>query len=293
VELLDKRLEGAKARNDQRLQAALERHRERFLERLDEISLLEAGRDYRSELGSDTKLEIAGAPGNRAGAVTDMKTANALAKLKEYRNKLYFSGNSSQALSTLEKVIGKLSQQERSHIGPTLTRRLLRLGETLDRAEQRAGAVPRPQTPQTPQGAPQGPRPPSSTGRPPPAGARSQSDPGPTTRMLAAYQRYYEGMSPDEAEVDLRAEMAQDPSLPARGIPSPRTLAKQQAYSRLYPNRPLTMRIPDVPPPGAAPQPVTPRPGATRTGPRAPDAAGSATAHAPEPGGAAVGAVLR
>jgi hypothetical protein len=293
VELLDKRLEGAKARNDQRLQAALERHRERFLERLDEISLLEAGRDYRSELGSDTKLEIAGAPGNRAGAVTDMKTANALAKLKEYRNKLYFSGNSSQALSTLEKVIGKLSQQERSHIGPTLTRRLLRLGETLDRAEQRAGAVPRPQTPQTPQGAPQGPRPPSSTGRPPPAGARSQSDPGPTTRMLAAYQRYYEGMSPDEAEVDLRAEMAQDPSLTARGIPSPRTLAKQQAYSRLYPNRPLTMRIPDVPPPGAAPQPVTPRPGATRTGPRAPDAAGSATAHAPEPGGAAVGAVLR
>jgi len=170
---------------------------------------------------------------------------------------------------------------------------LKRLGETLDRAEQRAGAVPRPQTPQTPQGAPQGPRPPSSTGRPPPAGARSQSDPGPTTRMLAAYQRYYEGMSPDEAEVDLRAEMAQDPSLTARGIPSPRTLAKQQAYSRLYPNRPLTMRIPDVPPPGAAPQPVTPRPGATRTGPRAPDAAGSATAHAPEPGGAAVGAVLR
>src|SRR5262249_18077085 len=174
IDLLDKRLEAAKERNDTRLQAGLERQRERFQQRLDEIDMLQSGQDYRAELGSDTKLEIAGVPGTRAGAVADMKTDDALGKLKELRQKLYFPGQSAAVLDTLEKAIGQLQVQERSHIGPTLTRRLQRLGDQLDRAERREGVRPQPQTPPSP----------------PPAGRQSSAltSSGPVATLVKTYE---------------------------------------------------------------------------------------------------------
>jgi len=259
VDQLDKRLQAAKERNDSRTQAALERQRERFLERLDEIDLLEKGRDYRAELGGEVKREIAGAPGTRAGAVQDMKTDDALAKIKECRTKLHLTGTSSQAFARLEQLVTQLKQQERSHVGPTITRQLRRLGDQLDRAERREGV--RPQTPHSPTPGPG--RQSSSIRSTTPPAASSQSD-QPTPQMLAAYQRYYEGMSPDEAELDLKTEMTQDRLLQERGIPAPRTLAKQQAFSRLFPDRPLNLRLPapDAPAPAASavPQPTPPVP---------------------------------
>jgi hypothetical protein len=81
--------------------------------------------------------------------------------------------------------------------------------------------------------------------------------------MIEAYTRFYTGMSPEEAEVDLKATMAQDRPLQERGVPSPTTEAKQQAYSNVFHDRPLTLRIPA--PPTASP--TTPAPGATATPP--------------------------
>jgi hypothetical protein len=101
--------------------------------------------------------------------------------------------------------------------------------------------------------------------------------------MVAAFERYYRNMTAEEGEVDLNSTMNQDQSLQSRGIPSQITAAKQQAFSQVYPDRPLTMHIPATPAPpslAAAPAPAAPAPG-TGAAPAAPRAARPAPATPP------------
>jgi len=188
-------------------------------------------------LGGDVKLQIAGTPGTTTGAPTDMKTDDAMAQLKQYRNKLYFPGTSAQALDTLEKVIGQLHVQERSHIGPVLTRKLQKLGDQLDRAERREGV--RPQTPQSPATAP----------------GRQSAAPGtPAGALIRTYEDLYRRIGPEEAEADLN-ETLTDP-VKSR---SPMAKAKLAAFANLNMRLPTETTLPEAPPPAppaAAPAPV-------------------------------------
>jgi hypothetical protein len=247
---LDQRLRAAKDQGDARAEAALTRLRERIAARRDELEFLESGRDYRKELG------VEGRRGTGTSDSADMKVDDALAKLKELRAKPYFPGQAAEKLDRVEQLITQAKKQERSHVGPVITKQLKRLELQLNRAERREGVRPQPQTPLKPPPGRQ-----SSTSSATPAAASRQSTPGPSPKMVDAYAEYFRQMTPEEAEVDLKADMADDPALTARGIPSPRTLAKQQAYSRVFPDRPLTLRLPaaDTPPQaGPAPQPTTP-----------------------------------
>jgi hypothetical protein len=89
--------------------------------------------------------------------------------------------------------------------------------------------------------------------------------------MLDEYVRQYRGMTPEQAETDLKATLQADPLL--RSLVSQ---AKQQAYITAYPNRPLQLQVPAPPQPGAGqePKPTTPPQG--RTGPPVPPKTSSA-----------------
>ena len=267
---LDQRLRAAKDQGDARAEAALTRLRERIAARRDELEFLESGRDYRKELG------VEGRRGTGTSDSADMKVDDALAKLKELRAKPYFPGQAAEKLDRVEQLITQAKKQERSHVGPVITKQLKRLELQLNRAERREGVRPQPQTPLKPPPGRQ-----SSTSSATPAAASRQSTPGPSPKMVDAYAEYFRQMTPEEAEVDLKADMADDPALTARGIPSPRTLAKQQAYSRVFPDRPLTLRLPAAATPspaGATPPPTAPAPAPTPTTPRAEQAAPAPTA---------------
>ena len=236
---LDTRIEAMKARGETRDLAAMERLRERLAARREEQEFLESGKTYRRELSVDARR------GTGTSDSPELTTDEAEQKLQELRGKPYFPGQSGDKLTTLDRAIGKFKAEGRSHVGPVISKQIRRLEQQLNNAQRREGV--RPQSPA-------------------PVPGRQSSALSPDTEatpqpVVNYFARYYQGMDPDTAEGDLKAAMAKDPMLLARGIPSPRTIARQLAFSSVFPDRQMTMRLPApaaTPTPGAAPAPAAP-----------------------------------
>ena len=137
---VDQRLEAARLRGDQREQiaaardrAALERQRERATQKLDELGMVEGGRDYRRELSATARQ------GTGTGESAEMTTADADARLKELRTSPYFPGQASDKLTILESLVAKFKAEGRSHVGPVISKRIERLTQQLSNATRREG----------------------------------------------------------------------------------------------------------------------------------------------------------
>jgi hypothetical protein len=239
---VDKRLKAAQAAGDQR-------------------ATLQAQRDAAALDRLRERLAAGGTSGKGASAAEDMSVEEAQATLQEYRKRPYLPGQSADKLTALENVITKFKADGKTTVGPMIAGRLRRLGTQLDNAQRRERVAPGPQpTPPSPAPGAGGP---AGTGRQQPAttsslptGTFSTSD-QPSARMVAAYRTFYEKLSPEEAEADLKSTLTTDPQL--RSLTAQ---AKAQAYTTLSPDRPMQLQVPA---PGAAPAPVAAAPAPTAT----------------------------